>query len=221
MKDVQIESGWKEVLRDEFEKPYFSNLREWVRDQYKSSTVFPPAKLIFNAFDSCPFDKVKVVILGQDPYHGPGQAHGLCFSVSEGVPFPPSLQNIFKEIADDLQKPIPKSGNLTHWANQGVLLLNATLTVQKDKAGSHQNKGWEEFTDAAIKILAEKKSNIVFLLWGSFAQKKEVLIPPNKHLILKSAHPSPLSAYRGFLGNKHFSKTNEYLQSQGKEPIDW
>ncbi|TGK85481.1 uracil-DNA glycosylase [Leptospira bourretii] len=221
MKDVQIESGWKEVLREEFEKPYFSNLREWVRDQYKSATVYPPAKLIFNAFDSCPFDKVKVVILGQDPYHGPGQAHGLCFSVNDGVPFPPSLQNIFKEIADDLQKPIPKSGNLTHWANQGVLLLNATLTVQKDKAGSHQNKGWEEFTDAAIKILAEKKSNIVFLLWGSFAQKKEVLIPPNKHLILKSAHPSPLSAYRGFLGNKHFSKTNEYLQSQGKEPIDW
>lgn len=221
MKDVQIESGWKEVLSEEFEKPYFSNLREWVRDQYKSATVYPPAKLIFNAFDSCPFDKVKVVILGQDPYHGPGQAHGLCFSVNDGVPFPPSLQNIFKEIADDLQKPIPKSGNLTHWANQGVLLLNATLTVQKDKAGSHQNKGWEEFTDAAIKILAEKKSNIVFLLWGSFAQKKEVLIPPNKHLILKSAHPSPLSAYRGFLGNKHFSKTNEYLHSQGKEPIDW
>lgn len=221
MKDVQIESGWKEVLREEFEKPYFSNLREWVRDQYKSSTVFPPAKLIFNAFDSCPFDKVRVVILGQDPYHGPGQAHGLCFSVNDGVPFPPSLQNIFKEIADDLQKPIPKSGNLTHWANQGVLLLNATLTVQKDKAGSHQNKGWEEFTDAAIKILAEKKSNLVFLLWGSFAQKKEILIPPNKHLVLKSAHPSPLSAYRGFLGNKHFSKTNEYLHSLGIEPIDW
>lgn len=221
MKDVQIESGWKEVLRDEFEKPYFSNLREWVKLQYKSSIVYPPAKLIFNAFDSCPFDKVKVVILGQDPYHGPGQAHGLCFSVNEGVPFPPSLQNIFKEIGEDLQKPIPKSGSLTHWANQGVLLLNATLTVQKDKAGSHQNKGWEEFTDAAIKILAEKKSNLVFLLWGSFAQKKEVLIPPNKHLILKSAHPSPLSAYRGFLGNKHFSKTNEYLISQGKEPIDW
>lgn len=221
MKDVQIESGWKEVLREEFEKPYFSNLREWVRDQYRSSTVFPPAKLIFNAFDSCPFDKVKVVILGQDPYHGPGQAHGLCFSVNDGVPFPPSLQNIFKEIADDLQKPIPKSGNLTHWANQGVLLLNATLTVQKDKAGSHQNKGWEEFTDATIKILAEKKSNLVFLLWGSFAQKKEILIPPNKHLVLKSAHPSPLSAYRGFLGNKHFSKTNEYLHSQGIEPIDW
>ncbi|PKA25011.1 uracil-DNA glycosylase [Leptospira sp. mixed culture ATI2-C-A1] len=221
MKDVQIESGWKEALKDEFEKPYFSNLREWIRDQYKTSIVYPPAKLIFNAFDSCPFDKVKVVILGQDPYHGPGQAHGLCFSVNEGVPFPPSLQNIFKEIADDLQKPIPISGNLTHWANQGVLLLNATLTVQKDKAGSHQNKGWEEFTDAAIKILAEKKSNIVFLLWGSFAQKKESLIPPNKHLILKSAHPSPLSAYRGFLGNKHFSKTNEYLHSQGKEPIDW
>ncbi|XDD54961.1 uracil-DNA glycosylase [Leptospira sp. WS4.C2] len=221
MKDVQIEPGWKEVLQSEFEKPYFSALREWVREEYKSTVVYPPAKLIFNAFDSCPFDKVKVVILGQDPYHGPGQAHGLCFSVNDGVPFPPSLQNIFKEIADDLKKPIPKTGNLTYLANQGVLLLNATLTVQKDKAGSHQNKGWEEFTDAAIRILAEKKSNLVFLLWGSFAGKKESLIPPNKHLVLKSAHPSPLSAYRGFLGNKHFSKTNEYLISQGKEPVDW
>ncbi|WP_232369473.1 uracil-DNA glycosylase [Leptospira abararensis] len=221
MKDVQIEPGWKEVLQSEFRKPYFSNLREWVRSEYKSKTVYPPAKLIFNAFDSCPFDKVKVVILGQDPYHGQGQAHGLCFSVNEGVPFPPSLQNIFKEIADDLQKPIPKTGDLTRLANQGVLLLNATLTVQKDKAGSHQNKGWEEFTDATIRILAEKKSNIVFLLWGSFAGKKEGLIPPNKHLVLKSPHPSPLSAYRGFLGNKHFSKTNEYLLSKGLEPIDW
>lgn len=221
MKDVQIEPGWKEVLQSEFKKPYFSNLREWVRGEYKSKTVYPPAKLIFNAFDSCPFDKVKVVILGQDPYHGQGQAHGLCFSVNEGVLFPPSLQNIFKEIADDLQKPIPKTGDLTRLANQGVLLLNATLTVQKDKAGSHQNKGWEEFTDATIRILAEKKSNIVFLLWGSFAGKKEGLIPPNKHLVLKSPHPSPLSAYRGFLGNKHFSKTNEYLLSKGLEPIDW
>lgn len=221
MKDVQIEPGWKEVLQSEFEKPYFAKLREWVKEEFKSKIIYPPAKLIFNAFDSCPFDNVKVVILGQDPYHGPGQAHGLCFSVNDGVPFPPSLQNIFKEIADDLQKPIPKSGNLTRLANQGVLLLNATLTVQKDKAGSHQNKGWEEFTDAAIRILAEKKTNIVFLLWGSFAGKKETLIPPNKHLVLKSAHPSPLSAYRGFLGNKHFSKTNEYLISQGKEPIDW
>lgn len=221
MKDVQIESGWKEVLTTEFDKPYFSNLRDWIREEYKSKVVYPPAKLIFNAFDSCPFDKVKVVILGQDPYHGPGQAHGLCFSVNEGVPFPPSLQNIFKEITDDLGKPVPKSGDLTRLANQGVLLLNATLTVQKDKAGSHQNKGWEEFTDAAIKILAEKKSNIVFLLWGAFAGKKEILIPPNKHFVLKSAHPSPLSAYRGFLGNKHFSKTNEYLISQGKVPIDW
>ncbi|TGK47749.1 uracil-DNA glycosylase [Leptospira kanakyensis] len=221
MKDVQIEPGWKEVLQSEFEKPYFSTLREWIREEYKSKVVYPPAKLIFNAFDSCPFDKVKVVILGQDPYHGPGQAHGLCFSVNDGVPFPPSLQNIFKEIGEDIQKPIPKTGNLTRWANQGVLLLNATLTVQKDKAGSHQNKGWEVFTDATIRILAEKKSNIVFLLWGSFAQKKEILIPPNKHYVLKSAHPSPLSAYRGFLGNKHFSKTNEYLVSQGKEPIDW
>lgn len=221
MKDVQIEPGWEEVLQSEFEKPYFAKLREWVKEEYKSKIIYPPAKLIFNAFDSCPFDNVKVVILGQDPYHGPGQAHGLCFSVNDGVPFPPSLQNIFKEIADDLQKPIPKSGNLTRLANQGVLLLNATLTVQKDKAGSHQNKGWEEFTDAAIRILAEKKTNIVFLLWGSFAGKKETLITPNKHLVLKSAHPSPLSAYRGFLGNKHFSKTNEYLISQGKEPIDW
>ncbi|MCW7480954.1 uracil-DNA glycosylase [Leptospira kanakyensis] len=221
MKDVQIEPGWKEVLQSEFEKPYFSTLREWIREEYKSNVIYPPAKLIFNAFDSCPFDQVKVVILGQDPYHGPGQAHGLCFSVNDGVPFPPSLQNIFKEIGEDIQKPIPKTGNLTRWANQGVLLLNATLTVQKDKAGSHQNKGWEEFTDATIRILAEKKSNIVFLLWGSFAQKKETLIPPNKHYVLKSAHPSPLSAYRGFLGNKHFSKTNEYLVSQGKEPIDW
>lgn len=161
------------------------------------------------------------MILGQDPYHGTGQAHGLCFSVLEGVPFPPSLQNIFKEMLDDVKKPIPKSGDLSYLAKQGVFLLNATLTVEKDKAGSHQNKGWETFTDSVIRILAEKKSNLVFLLWGSFAGKKEILIPPNKHLVLKSAHPSPLSAYRGFLGNRHFSKTNAYLQSIGKESIDW
>ncbi|WP_167881733.1 uracil-DNA glycosylase [Leptospira biflexa] len=221
LKDVQIEFSWKEVLKDEFEKPYFTELREWVRERYKSTIVYPPAKQIFNAFDLCPFDNVKVVILGQDPYHGPGQAHGLCFSVLEGVPFPPSLQNIFKEIQDDLKKPIPKSGNLSYLAKQGVFLLNATLTVEKDKAGSHQNKGWEIFTDAVISTLAEKKSNLVFLLWGSFAGKKEILIPPNKHFVLKSAHPSPLSAYRGFLGNKHFSKTNEYLISAGKQSIDW
>ncbi|MCG6148053.1 uracil-DNA glycosylase [Leptospira levettii] len=221
LKDVQIESSWKEVLQAEFEKPYFTKLREWVRDEYKTKIVYPPAKFIFNAFDLCPFDQVKVVIIGQDPYHGPGQAHGLCFSVLDGVSFPPSLQNIFKEIQDDVKKPIPKSGDLTYLAKQGVFLLNATLTVEKDKAGSHQNRGWEEFTDAVIRILANQKSNLVFLLWGSFAQKKETLIPPNKHLVLKSAHPSPLSAYRGFLGNRHFSKTNEYLKSIGKETIDW
>ncbi|TGL60028.1 uracil-DNA glycosylase [Leptospira jelokensis] len=221
MKDVQIESGWKEVLREEFGKPYFTELREWVRNEYKSKVVYPPAKQIFNAFDLCPFEKVKVVILGQDPYHGPGQAHGLCFSVLDGVPFPPSLQNIFKEIKDDIKKPIPKSGDLSYLARQGVFLLNATLTVEKDKAGSHQNRGWEIFTDSVIKILAEQKSNLVFLLWGAFAGKKESLIPPNKHLVLKSAHPSPLSAYRGFFGNSHFSKTNEYLLKFEKEPIDW
>ncbi|MGV3667939.1 MAG: uracil-DNA glycosylase [Leptospira bouyouniensis] len=221
LKEVQIEPSWKEVLNDEFQKPYFTKLREWVKNEYRSAVVYPPAKLIFSAFDLCPFDEVKVVILGQDPYHGPGQAHGLCFSVKEGVPFPPSLQNIFKEIKDDLNKPIPKSGDLSYLAKQGVFLLNATLTVEKDKAGSHQNQGWEIFTDAVIKILAEKKTNLVFLLWGSFAQKKELLIPPNKHLVLKSAHPSPLSAYRGFLGNRHFSKTNEYLNSIGKQSIDW
>lgn len=221
LKDVQIESSWKSVLQTEFEKPYFTQLREWVRGRYNSTTVYPPAKLIFQAFDLCPFDEVKVVILGQDPYHGPGQAHGLCFSVLDGVPFPPSLQNIFKEIQDDVGKPIPKSGDLSYLAKQGVFLLNATLTVEKDKAGSHQNQGWEIFTDAVIKILAEQKSNLVFLLWGAFAGKKESLIPPNKHLVLKSAHPSPLSAYRGFLGNKHFSKTNEYLLKVRKKPIDW
>ncbi|XDD48172.1 uracil-DNA glycosylase [Leptospira sp. WS39.C2] len=221
MKDIQIESSWKEVLSEEFQKPYFTELREWVRERYNSTTVYPPAKLIFQAFDLCPFDEVQVVILGQDPYHGPGQAHGLCFSVKEGITLPPSLQNIFKEIQDDIQKPIPKSGDLTYLAKQGVFLLNATLTVEKDKAGSHQNKGWEVFTDAVIRILAEKKSNLVFLLWGAFAQKKEILIPPNKHLVLKSAHPSPLSAYRGFLGNRHFSKTNDYLRSIGKQSIDW
>ncbi|WP_244932563.1 uracil-DNA glycosylase [Leptospira yanagawae] len=221
LKDVQIEPGWKEVLKEEFEKPYFTALREWVRNEYKSKIIYPPAKQIFNAFDLCPFEKVKVVILGQDPYHGPGQAHGLCFSVLDGVPFPPSLQNIFKEIEDDVKKPFPKSGDLSYLAKQGVFLLNATLTVEKDKAGSHQNKGWEIFTDAVIKILAEQKSNLVFLLWGAFAGKKEILIPANKHLVLKSAHPSPLSAYRGFFGNSHFSKTNEYLRKLEKEPIDW
>ncbi|WP_411821764.1 uracil-DNA glycosylase [Leptospira sp. 'Mane'] len=221
MKDVQIEEGWKKALGDEFQKPYFLTLREFVRKEYQSSVIFPPAKQIFAAFDHCPFDKVKVVILGQDPYHGPGQANGLCFSVQSGITFPPSLQNIFKEIQTDLGKPIPKDGDLSRWAKQGVLLLNASLTVKANQAGSHQNQGWEEFTHTAIRTLAENSKNIVFLLWGSFAQKKEELIDKSKHLVLKSPHPSPLSAHRGFFGNKHFSKTNEYLKQFGKEPIDW
>ncbi|MDF3821804.1 uracil-DNA glycosylase [Leptospira sp. 96542] len=221
MKEVQIEDGWKNILLEEFEKEYFITLRQFVRDQYKNFTVYPPAKLIFNAFNLCPFDKVKVVILGQDPYHGEGQAHGLCFSVRDGVRFPPSLQNIFKEIQTDIGKPIPKSGDLTRLAEQGVLLLNASLTVKKDEAGSHQNKGWETFTDACIQALAEKKDHLVFLLWGSFAGKKEIFIPKHKHLILKSAHPSPLSAHRGFFGNQHFSKCNAYLKQNGRDSIDW
>ncbi|TGN20704.1 uracil-DNA glycosylase [Leptospira idonii] len=221
MKDVQIEEGWKQALTPEFEKDYFQTLREFVRQEYKSKIVYPPAKQIFAAFDHCPFAKVKVVILGQDPYHGPGQANGLCFSVAKGIPFPPSLQNIFKEIESDLGKPIPKEGDLSRWAEQGVLLLNASLTVRANQAGSHQNQGWERFTDSTIQKLAEEKSNLVFILWGSFAQKKEELIPQSKHLILKSPHPSPLSAHRGFFGNKHFSKTNEYLVQNGMDAIDW
>ncbi|BDA79805.1 uracil-DNA glycosylase 2 [Leptospira kobayashii] len=221
MKDVQIEEGWKKALGDEFQKPYFQTLREFVRKEYQSSVIYPPAKQIFAAFDHCPFDRVKVVILGQDPYHGPGQANGLCFSVQPGIPFPPSLQNIFKEIQSDLGKPIPKDGDLSRWADQGVLLLNASLTVKANQAGSHQNQGWEDFTHTAIRILADNTKNLVFLLWGTFAQKKEELIDKSKHLVLKSPHPSPLSAHRGFFGNKHFSKTNEYLKQFGKEPIDW
>lgn len=197
--NVQIEEGWKKALASEFEKDYFVRLTDFVRQEYKQTTVYPPGRLIFNAFNLCPFDKVKVVIIGQDPYHGPGQAHGLCFSVNDGVPFPPSLQNIFKEIHDDLGTPMPASGNLTRWAEQGVLLLNATLTVRAHQAGSHQRKGWEEFTDAAIRVLAEQKEHLVFILWGSYAQKKGAFIDRNKHLVLTSVHPSPLSAYNGFL----------------------
>lgn len=219
--NVQIEESWKEKLSPEFQKQYFINLTEFVRNEYKQVTIYPPGKLIFNAFNLCPFDKVKVVIIGQDPYHGPGQAHGLCFSVNDRIPFPPSLVNIFKEIKDDLDIPAPSTGNLTRWANQGVLLLNATLTVRAHQAGSHQRKGWEEFTDAAIRVLAEERENIVFLLWGAYAQKKGSFIDRNKHLILTSAHPSPLSAHNGFFGNKHFSRTNDYLTSHGKEPISW
>ena len=219
--DVKIESSWKAVLKSEFEKDYFIKLAEFVRNEYKTKKIFPSAAEIFNAFDQCPFGNVKVVIIGQDPYHGDGQAHGLCFSVNDGVQFPPSLLNIFKEIERDLGTPMPQSGNLTRWAKQGVLLLNATLTVQAHMAGSHQNRGWETFTDAVIQKLATEKENVVFMLWGSYAQKKGNFINPNKHLILKSVHPSPLSAYRGFIGNNHFSLANEYLKSTNRSEIIW
>jgi len=219
--DVKIESSWKQVLQPEFDKDYFVKLTEFVRNEYKTRLTFPPASLIFNAFDQCPFDQVKVVIIGQDPYHGDGQAHGLCFSVNDGVAFPPSLLNIFKEIERDLGKSMPTSGNLIRWAQQGVLLLNATLTVQAHMAGSHQNRGWEAFTDAAIRKLATEKEHLVFMLWGSYAQKKGDFIDSNRHLVLKSVHPSPLSAYRGFIGNNHFSLANKYLQENGQTPINW
>lgn len=219
--DVQIEPSWKLRLAGEFEKPYFAALTDFVRQEYRTATCYPPGKLIFNAFNLCPFDKVKVVIIGQDPYHGPGQAHGLCFSVNEGVPFPPSLQNIFKEIHDDLGVPVPQSGNLTRWAEQGVLLLNATLTVRAHQAGSHQRHGWEEFTDAAIRLLAEERAHLVFILWGAYAQKKGAFIDRSRHLVLASAHPSPLSAYNGFFGNRHFSLANAYLEQHGEPPIKW
>ena len=219
--DVQIEDSWKKRLAEEFEKPYFVQLTEFVRNEYRAGTCYPPGKLIFNAFNLCPFHQTKVVIIGQDPYHGPNQAHGLCFSVNDGVAFPPSLQNIFKEIQSDLNIPVPTSGNLTRWANQGVLLLNETLTVRAHQAGSHQRKGWEEFTDAAIRALAEQREHLVFILWGAYAQKKGAFIDRNKHLVLASAHPSPLSAYNGFFGNKHFSRTNDYLREHGVTPINW
>ncbi|WP_419032201.1 uracil-DNA glycosylase [Dysgonomonas gadei] len=219
--DVKIEESWKEQLIDEFDKDYFVKLTDFVRNEYRTKQIFPPAKLIFNAFEHTPFDKVKVVILGQDPYHNDGQAHGLSFSVPDGMPAPPSLVNIFKEINRDMGIPVPRSGNLTRWANQGVLLLNATLTVQAHMAGSHQKKGWEAFTDAAIHKLAEGRENIVFILWGAYAQKKAAFIDANKHLVLRSVHPSPLSAHNGFFGNNHFSEANKYLKSKGIEPIEW
>ncbi len=219
--DVKIEEGWKARLAGEFEKDYFGKLIGFVREEYKTHRVYPPGKLIFNAFDQCSFDRLKVVILGQDPYHGPGQAHGLCFSVNDGIPFPPSLKNIFKELKTDVGKEIPQSGDLTDWAHQGVLLLNATLTVRAHQAGSHQGKGWEEFTDAAIQIASEQKDHLVFLLWGNYAISKRRLIDESKHLVLTSVHPSPLSASRGFFGNKHFSRTNEFLEKNGLAPIHW
>ena len=219
--NVKIEESWKRELATEFEKPYFAELTEFVRSEYSATTVYPPAKLIFNAFDHCPFDKVKAVIIGQDPYHGPGQANGLCFSVNKEIKMPPSLVNIFKEISSDTGKPMPTDGDLTRWSRQGVLLLNATLTVRAGNAGSHQRRGWETFTDAAIRILAEKRENLVFILWGSYAQQKGAFIDRNRHLVLTSPHPSPLSAYAGFFGNHHFTLTNDYLAKHGKEPIDW
>ena len=219
--NVQIEESWKTHLQPEFDKDYFRTLTEFVKSEYSQYQIFPPGRLIFNAFNLCPFDKVKVVIIGQDPYHGPGQAHGLCFSVNDGVQFPPSLVNIFKEIKADIGTDAPTTGNLTRWAEQGVLLLNATLTVRAHQAGSHQNRGWETFTDAAIRALAESKEHLVFILWGSYAQKKGAFIDRNKHLVLPSAHPSSLSAYNGFFGNKHFSRTNDYLKAHGETEINW
>lgn len=219
--NVRIDESWRQVLQPEFDKPYFELLTNFVRHAYATRQCFPPAGQIFRAFDLCPFDKVRVVIIGQDPYHDFNQAHGLCFSVQEGVPAPPSLLNIYKELQRDLAKPIPSSGDLTHWAQQGVLLLNATLTVEAHKAGSHQGKGWEELTDAAIQALNNQRSNIVFMLWGSYAQRKGQFIDRKRHLVLTAVHPSPLSAYRGFIGCGHFSKANEYLLQHGQPPINW
>ena len=219
--DVRMEPSWKQHLTDEFGKEYFQKLTQFVKDEYSNKQIYPPPKFIFRALEMCPFDGVKVVILGQDPYHGKGQANGLCFSVSEHIALPPSLKNICKEIESDLQITTEKSGNLDRWAQQGVLLLNATLTVEHGKAGSHQKKGWEEFTDHLIDLLSEKKSHLVFLLWGRYAQEKGVRINTSKHLILKAPHPSPFSAYSGFFGCRHFSSANAYLELHGKEPIDW
>ncbi|MBA9078057.1 MULTISPECIES: uracil-DNA glycosylase [Rufibacter] len=218
---VKIESSWQQVLQDEFEKPYFQELIQFVKSEYATTEVYPAGKNIFHAFEECPFDQVRVVILGQDPYHGKGQANGLAFSVSEGIRTPPSLLNIFKEIEADLGKPIPRSGNLERWAEQGVLLLNATLTVRAHQAGSHQKKGWEEFTDAVIKKVSDLKENVVFLLWGAYAQKKGQMIDSQKHLVLKAAHPSPFAADKGFFGTRHFSKANAYLRGHGQPEIDW
>lgn len=218
---IKIEESWKNALSDEFEKPYFKDLISFVKDQYSKGTVYPKGADIFKAFDACSFDNVKVVVLGQDPYHGPGQANGLCFSVHEGIPFPPSLVNIFKELKNDLGKDIPPNGSLERWANQGVLLLNSTLTVRAHEAGSHQKKGWEEFTDAVITKLATTKKQIVYILWGSYAQKKATMVNASENCLLKSTHPSPLSAYRGFLGCGHFSKANSYLIEQGLPEIEW
>jgi uracil-DNA glycosylase len=219
---VRISTSWKPVLQDEFGKDYFENLARFVKSEYRTCKCYPPGNEIFAAFDHCSFDDVKVVILGQDPYHGNGQANGLCFSVHEGISHPPSLINIFKELESDVQKPYPVSGDLTHWADQGVLLLNATLTVREGQAASHQNKGWEHFTDRVIEELSKEKTGLVFLLWGGYAKRKGRVIDTSRHLVLTSGHPSPLSANRGYwFGNRHFSQANDYLLSKGKKPIDW
>lgn len=220
--NVKIDNSWREHIGAEFEKPYFSALTDFVRHEYTTTTCYPPGSLIFNAFNLCPFDRVKAVIIGQDPYHEPGQAQGLSFSVPEGVPFPPSLQNIFKEIQLDLGKPMPPTGDLTRWAEQGVLLLNATLTVRAHQAASHQRHGWEQFTDAAIRTLNAERENLVFILWGGYARSKAQLIDHSRHLVLESVHPSPLSANRGgWFGNHHFSQCNAYLREHGEQEIDW
>lgn len=219
--EVKIAPDWNELLREEFEKPYFEELTRFVKEEYATRRIYPRGSNIFRAFDKCPLERLKVVIIGQDPYHGPGQAHGLCFSVADGVPHPPSLQNIFKEVAADIGTPIPASGNLDRWAEQGVLLLNAVLTVREHEAASHAGRGWEQFTDAVVRKIAERKQGVVYLLWGSYAQRKGAIADPTQNCILKAVHPSPLSAYRGFLGCKHFSKANEYLLSTGQTPINW
>ncbi len=219
--DVRIEDSWKSRLKEEFEKEYFINLSAFVKNEYQNNTIYPPGGLIFNALNLCPLGKLKAVIIGQDPYHGPGQAHGLCFSVRDGVDFPPSLLNIFKEIESDLGIKRPSSGNLERWASQGVLLLNATLTVRAHQAGSHQKKGWEQFTDSVIRIINSERQNTVYFLWGAYAQKKGESIDRSRNLVLESVHPSPLSASRGFFGNKHFSKCNDYLTQHGVEAVDW
>ena len=218
---VEIEASWQKRLQPEFEKAYFAQLTDFVRREYAVRTIYPPGRLIFNAFNLCPFDRVKVVLLGQDPYHGPGQAQGLCFSGNDGVRFPPSLVNIFKALQSDLGTAPPASGSLVRWAEQGVFLLNATLTVREHQAGSHQNMGWEQFTDAVIRLLAEEREHLVFILWGGYAQRKGAFIDRAKHLVIASPHPSPLSAYHGFFGTKPFSRTNQYLIANGVEPIEW
>ncbi|WP_301063350.1 uracil-DNA glycosylase [uncultured Alistipes sp.] len=219
--EVRIAADWKELLQPEFDKPYFEELIRFVKAEYATQRIYPRGSNIFRAFDKCPFERLKVVVIGQDPYHGPGQANGLCFSVAPGVPFPPSLQNIFKEVADDTGTPVPASGDLDRWAEQGVLLLNSVLTVREHQAASHAGRGWETFTDAVVRTINERREGIVYMLWGSYAQRKGAIADPMRNCILKAVHPSPLSVYRGFFGCRHFSQANAYLAAHGQEPIRW